>query len=163
MELILKGLIFAVVFIYIGHIIKKEAVNGKLFYSNWIVWLGMFSLGFVLIMLYALFTGQVRDEIGQYLSIGILILSFGMGSIACFLEFKITLGDYNNDSISFCTPWSKCKKYKWSDITKVTYSDSMQWYLFHCKDGKIMRFSSYLTGIDEFIQFASQKNIKFEA
>ena len=113
-------------------------------------------------MLYVLLTGKIRNEIGQYISIGLLIISFGVGSVACFLEFKITLGDYNDEEISFCTPWTKCKQCKWLEIDKITYSDSMSWYVFHCKGDIKMRFSSYLTGIDEFIEFADKKKIKFE-
>jgi len=162
MEIIVKGIIIGVIFAYIGYIKHKEAVKGKLFYSKWIVWLGTFSLIFVLIILYALFTGQVKDERGEYIAIILLIFSFSLITLACFMEYKITLGHYDKEGIRFCTPWSKCKEYKWSEIDKITYNESMNWYIFHSKDNQKMRFSIYLTGIDDFLYFSNKKKIKFE-
>ena len=162
MEIIIKALVFGAIFAYIGYSINKESVTGKLFFSKWMVWLGIACLSFALFMLYALLSGQVRDEIGQYIAIGLLIIFFGMGAIASFLEYKVTLGDYDDATISLCTPWSACKQCAWTEIDTITYNDSMHWYVFHCKNGIKMRFSSYLTGINELVAFAEKQNIVFK-
>ena len=162
MEPIIKGVLTGIILAYIGYTIKKESVKGKLFYSRWMVWLGVACLGLVLSGLYALLTGKVKNENGEYFAVGLVVLFFGIGAIASFWEYKVTSGDYNDEKISFCTPWSKCKLCKWAEIDKITYNDYMHWYVLHCKSGIKIRFSSYLTGIDDFIQFANQKNVRFE-
>ena len=161
-EFILKAIITIAIFSYIGYITHKESKKGKLFYSKWIVWLGIICLIFLLIILYALITGQVKNELKEYIAIITLFLFFLITTFACFMEYKITLGKYNEEGIKFCTPWSKCKECKWSEIDKVTYNDYMHWYIFHCKDNQKMRFSIYLTGIDEFLFFSEKKGIRYE-
>lgn len=156
MEIIIKVLLTGAVFAYIGYSIKKDAIKGKLFYSKWIVWLGVACLSFTLIALYALVTGKVRNEAGEYIAAGLIVLCFSGAAIACFLEYKTTSGDYNKEGVSLCTPWSGCKECKWSEICDIKYNDNWYWFVFYCKDGKKMRFSSYLTGIDEFISFADK-------
>ena len=156
MEFIIKALLTGAVFAYIGYSIKRDAVKGKLFYSKWIVWLGVACLTLSSTALYALLTGKVKDEVGQYIAVSIIIICFAIGAIACFLEYKITSGDYNKEGVSLCTPWSGCKQCKWSEIDEIIYNDYWHWFVFYCKDGKKMRFSSYLTGIDEFIYFADK-------
>jgi hypothetical protein len=162
MEALIKGLISGAIFFYIARVIQKDSIEGKLFYSNWMLWLGLVCLSFVLLMIYLVATGNVRDELGQYISLFLLIVSFGVAGIACILEYRITYGDYDDEKITFKTPWGESKQCLWSNITKVTYSDSMHWYIFHCNNDIKMRFSTYLTGINEFIDFANQKNLRFE-
>ena len=162
MAIFIKTLLSVAVFSYIGYIVQKESIGGKLFYSKWILILGFLSSIFVVVPIYVVMTGQTDGNTGTYIAIAFLIIGFGISSFACFAEYKITSGEYNQDGIHFCTPWSKCKEFKWSDIKKVTYSDTWHWYVYHTYDDKKMRFSSYLTGINQFIDYTNKKNIPFE-
>ena len=68
---------------------------------------------------------------------------------------------FNNIEINFCTPWSGCQKHRWGEITKVTYNRSLQWYVFHTKDKRKMRFSENLTGINGLLKTLKRKNIPY--
>lgn len=162
MEPLIKGLLTGIILAYIGYIIKKESVEGKLFYSKWMVWLGIACLGLALSGAYALLTGKVKNENGEYIAVGFVILFFGIGALYSFWEYKVTSGNYNDENISLYTPWNKYKLCRWTEIDKITYNDYMHWYVLHCKNGTKMRFSSYLTGIDDFMQFADKKKVRLE-
>ena len=162
MESIIVAIITILIYAYIEHKMQKDNVKGKLFFSSWILGLGIFCAIFVLIMLYALLSGSVRAEVGEYLAIGGLLLFFTVGAVYSLLEYRVTKGDYDNLKISFCTPWSCCKKYKYSDITKITYNRSLQWYVLHTKSKTRMRFSVNLTGIDGLLKVLERKKIPYE-
>ena len=92
MEIILKGIIIGLIFFYIAYITKKEAKYGKLFFGRWVLWLGFICLTFSIGMLYILLSGQVKDELGEYIAIGLLIISFGGAGVASILEYKRVKG-----------------------------------------------------------------------
>jgi len=162
MEIILKAIIIGLIFFYIAYITKKETEYGKLFFSKWVLWLGVICLTFSIGMLYILLSGQVKDELGEYIAIISLIISFGGAGIASILEYKRVKGKYNKRRIIFCTPWSKCKSFLWSEITKITYND-LHMYILHHKNGKKIRLYDYITGLDEVLYIVEQhKNIKID-
>jgi len=157
MIIIIKGILFGLIMFLIGYFNRKSSKKGKLFFGKWILFLGAGFLVPIIWILYGVLNGLAEDQ-----SIIFAIIIFAIPSLYCFLEYKKTYGDYNKDYVSFCTPWSGCKKYKWDEIEKITYSENMHWYIIYTNDNKKMRFSSYLAGIDFFIDYAYEKNIKFE-
>ena len=112
--------------------------------------------------LYSFLSGSVRDEVGEYIALGGLLLFFTLGTVYSFLEYRVTKGDYDNLTISIRTPWSGYRKYRYSDITKITYNRSLQWYVLHTKSKIKMRFSEKLTGIDGLLKVLERKNIPYE-
>ena len=64
--------------------------------------------------------------------------------------------------MSFNTPWSEEKKFLWSEVTKVTYNDTIHWSVFHLVNNQKNTYSSYMTGFDEFHVFLYDNNLKFE-
>ena len=162
MEWILKIVVTGLIFFYIAFITRKEAEFGNLFFSKWVLYLGFICLVLSLGMLYILLSGQVRDEFSQYFSIGLLIISFGGAGIASILEYKMVRGKYNNKRIIFSTPWSGCKSFLWSEIKKITYND-LHMYVLHHKNGKKIRLSEYITGLDDVLYIIEQhENIKID-
>ena len=157
MEFILKGILAGIVFWFIHQSIKRNSIKGKLFFGQWMLWLGIACTIMAIAPIYSYMLGN-KD----YGGIILVFIMFGMFALASFLEYKYTRSNYNKHKIILYTPWSGLKTCIWTEIDKITYSDSWHWYIFHCKNGKKMRFSSYLTGIDKFIDYTNQKNIKFE-
>jgi len=86
MIIILKGIITGLIFFYIAYISKKEAEYGNLFFSKWLLWLGFISLTFSTGILYLLLSGQVKEELSEYIASALLIISFGGGGVASILE-----------------------------------------------------------------------------
>ena len=62
----------------------------------------------------------------------------------------------------FNTPWSEEKKFLWSEVTKVTYNDTMQCSVFHLVNNQKVRIHSSMTGFEEFHFFLYDNNLKFE-
>ena len=162
MEIILKIVITSLIFFYIAYVTKKEAEYGKLFFSKWILWLGFICLAFSIGMFYVLLSGQIKDELGEYIAISSLIIFFGGAGVASVLEYKMVKGTYNNRRIIFSTPWSGCKSFLWSEITKITYND-LHIYVLHHKNGKKIRLYDYITGLDNVLYIVEQhENIKID-
>jgi len=141
---------------------RAGASEGKLFFSKWLLWLGLTFLTGLFILIYVLLTNQIKDEFGEYLAITLLVIFLLTTAISSLLEYKYTHGNYDINGMSFNTPWSEEKKFLWSEVTKVTYNDTMQYSVFHLVNNQKIRISSSMTGFEEFHFFLYDNNLKFE-
>ena len=155
LSILIKVSMLFIAALIIAHSIKEHKEDGKLFYNRWLMWIGIGSLGFVALFVYTLFTSETT--VGSkdfYMAVGLIII-FSIAAIASLLEYKITSGKYDRYGIKYRTPWSGTKKYSWFNIEKIEYNSTMNWYIFYGDDGKKMRFSSYLTGVESLIDYAT--------
>ncbi len=152
MEILLKIVLTIIAGVIIAKSINMGKKRGKLFYGRWLLWIGLGSLAFVALMLFVLIENQVQSDKSQYIALYILIASFTISGLASILEYCLTKGEYSKDGLKYRTPWSGKKEYRWYQIDKIEYNQLMHWYIMHTDDGKKMRFSSYLTGVDDFIE-----------
>ena len=115
MVLVLKGILLGLVYFLIGYFNRKNSKKGKLFFGKWILFLGAGCLMMAILPFYAIYNGLIQDKLSEYVASVLLVISFASFSLTCLLEYRITYGEYNKDYISFCTPWSGCKRYEWSE------------------------------------------------
>ncbi len=162
MDSIINAGILLIIMIIIISTMKKHKEDGKIFYQRWLMWLGLGTLSYAIVLAYNLFFhGNEIVSYEFYLSI-ILIIGFLFSSIVALLEYKITYGEFGRYGITYKTPWSGSKKYSWFNIVKVEYNPIMNWYIFYTDDNNKMRFSSYLSGIDDLIKFANDMGHEIE-
>lgn len=161
MEIITKGIIVGIVLWLINRSVHKKTVKGKLFFSSWMLWLGIIVISFPLIIFYAALFQQNSEETVEILPAMLLILIFfGFGTYA-ILEYLWTGGDYNDKHLTYRTPLKKQTKIYFSEIDYISYNEEMRWYLIYFNNQKI-RLSLYLSGTDLLIEKLLEHDIPFK-
>jgi len=124
--------------------------GGELRYGKLVLIVGIGSLFFVGLTIYALFfdcdVWQKKSELFAVLG---LLTGFGFGAIYSFAEYWLVRGHYDEQQISFYTPWTGHKKARWDQLESLEYNDGMAWYVMRFKSGKTIRVSSYMRGSSE--------------
>ena len=73
---------------YFMYSMRAGASEGKLFFSKWLLWLGLTFLTGLFILIYVLLTNQIKDEFGEYLAITFLVIFLLTAAISSLLEYK---------------------------------------------------------------------------
>ena len=147
--------ILLIIMIIVISTMKKLKRNGELFYQRWLMWLGIGTISYTLFLIYNLAVNYPSLKKFEIILSFSLIISFLFVSIVALLEYNFTKGEFGKYGIVYKTPWSGTKRYSWFNIIKVEYNPITNWYIFYMDDGEKMRFSSYLSGVDDLIEFTT--------
>lgn len=144
---LIGGFLSVVLISYISSKVRDTAKQGQLRYGWGIFFLACCCLGFVGLAVYALFYDKDAWEKSSelYAIIGLFIV-FGLGAIYSFGEYFQVYGAYDNEGITFHTPWTGTKNEKWSDLDTAVFNAQANWYVLKFKTGSIIRLSNLLGG-----------------
>ena len=126
----------------ISHVQSKDT-RGKLYFGNVLLITAVVCISIVIGMLYVLF---FIDHGGQELPILALILMFGIFGVLSLADYIWTKGYFNTDGMGFQSLWLGRREYKWSELTDISFNNSLYWYVLKFKDKKPARVSVYLHG-----------------
>lgn len=71
--------------------------------------------------------------------------------------------EYDNETVLATSALRKQRVIPWDDVTDISYSHWMSQYVLHLRDGKKLRISEYLEGVDALTDFARKwKNFNNE-
>ena len=76
--------------------------------------------------------------------------------IAVGVEFFLAYAKVGSDALTRHSPWKGDLSLAWEEIASVEYSTFNRWYIVQSPRGTI-RISSYLSGIDDFIEVATER------
>lgn len=83
--------------------------------------------------------------------LGALLLA-GMGVVIIAEALRVR-HEVGYDGISYRGLWRRYDRVVWSVIESVKYRSGSYWLVITTRDGRVMRFSSYLTGMDALARF----------
>jgi hypothetical protein len=146
MSAVVSGLIGGAMAAAIGAFVArrtgKAAVPGQLRFGPFMWILAVACLVFCLLPI----VGVIHDEGNDSWAKAGLIIGFGAGALYCFAEAAFVGGSFDDEGISFSTPWTGSKHGRWKDLESVTLNDTAGWYALTFKGGSTIRLSRYLNG-----------------
>ena len=87
-----------------------------------------------------------------------LTAGFGVGALYCFAEAAFTRGRFDENGITFSTPWTGSTHEKWADLVSIKLNESANWYTLTFKSGNKIRLSRYLSGHLSALEMASAQS-----
>jgi putative Mn2+ efflux pump MntP len=81
------------------------------------------------------------------------LLFAGMGAVIIAEALRVR-HEVGYDGISYRGLWRRYDRVVWSEFESVKYRHgSIKWLVITTRDGRVMRFSSYLTGMDALARY----------
>jgi hypothetical protein len=80
-----------------------------------------------------------------------IVAVFGVMSVCLTLESWMVRIYVYEDRLESFSPWRGPRVLKWMDITEVSYSDSMMWFVIKGRDGIVIRGHRYLHGLGALV------------
>jgi hypothetical protein len=159
----MSGVIGGFIAVLLVHLITRHAArsktDGRLAWHAavtvfaWLLLLASFGLVYVLLRV---------NHGGQHVELLILIAFFGSAAIGMLLEAYLTGGFFDQERISFRTPWSGSKVQRWADLTDVKFSAWSNLIVLRFRDGTKIRVSTLLNGHGELLQQLDALGFKIE-
>jgi len=85
-----------------------------------------------------------------------LLIPWLVAFIAIGVEFFLAFIKVGSRAVTRHSPWKGDLSLAWEEIESVQYSTFNRWYVLRSPRGKI-RISSYLSGMDDFVELATQR------
>jgi hypothetical protein len=137
------GLVALVLTTWIASKVGKSAPNGELRFGKFLWFIGLACVAMALLpVAITVFAGHSKDTLAKIL----LSVGFGAGAIYCFGEVVFVHGRFDEEGISFHSPWTGAKSGKWRNLQSIEHNDWTSWYALTFQDGTVIRLSSYLSG-----------------
>jgi|TARA_R110002096_G_scaffold175633_1_gene351463 hypothetical protein len=166
MDINWQGLITGAVTVFVITYFTKRASfaakEGQLKFGLFMKGLGLVCLLFSVTPLVVLITGNYQvNKPGETTALIGLTIGFGIGAIYTLAEGFFVKGSYDEESISFTTPWTGKKTEKWHNLESVNFNGWAYWYVLKFKSGKKVRLSSYLGGHGYLLEFLEERGHNF--
>jgi len=130
------------------------AKPGTLRYGWSIRSLGVVSVIIWLYMIYIFGSGSYHvEKAGETISLGLLLLIFGVLGPYMVIETFLVKGQYDQESIYLFSPWHRKVPEKWIDLVSIKYCDWNGMYVLRFKSGTVLRVSQFLGGHSHIIDF----------
>ncbi|RYZ07382.1 MAG: PH domain-containing protein [Myxococcales bacterium] len=121
----------------------RSGVQGELRYGGFLKALGAITGLAAPGVLYLLLFVELRGSFTPWVLIfGFFVLT----TIYVFLEDSLTRGTYDQEGITFRTPWSGTKRGQWSQLRKLGFNGGTGWYVLEFADGTKMRVPRMMMG-----------------
>jgi len=157
MSAIVSGLIGAAVSValtaYVASRVGKSAVQGQLRFGKFMWILGLACLALSLLPIALTLFAHHDKEFWAKMA---LFIGFGAGAVYSFGEAAFVHGTFDEEGITFFTPWTGRKIEKWKDLESVEMNDWCSWYTLTFKSGKKVRLSTYLSGHLSALEMADE-------
>lgn len=143
MSAVISGLVGGAIAValttYVARRVGRNAAPGQLRFGMFMWVLAVACLALSLLPIAITLLGNDKDLWAKIA----LFIGFGVGAIYCFGEAAFVKGSFNEQGISFSTPWTGAKRERWSDLES---NDWMSWYTLTFRSGSKIRLSRYLSG-----------------
>src|SRR5690606_16137656 len=136
------GAIAVVLTTYVARRVGRRAAPGQLRFGMFMWVLGVGCVAMSLLPIAMTLLGNDKDLWAKI----VLFFGFGVGAIYCFGEAAFVKGSFDEEGISFSTPWTGAKRERWCDLESVELNDWAGWYTLAFKSGSKIRLSRYLSG-----------------
>ena len=162
---IIFGLLGALVAVFLGVTITKLAANkvtkGRLQHGLWLSILGLVCLVFSIYLGWRFFLdASEKSKFGDIVIALVLIISFGLAALGCFIEYFKVKGYFDSDKITFYTPWTGTKEEHWDNLVSVHFNAVMYWFVLEFESCEKIRISPLLIGYGELKEQLIQKGIE---
>ncbi|WP_028886805.1 hypothetical protein [Teredinibacter turnerae] len=166
MDINWQGLITGAVTVYVLTYFTKKASfaaeEGELKFGLFMKGLGLVCLLFSIVPFVVMVTGNYQvDKPGETSALIWLTIGFGVGAIYTLGEGFFVKGRYDQDFISFSTPWTGKKQEKWDNLESVKFNVWCYWYTLKFKSGKVVRLSAYLGGHGHLLEYLEESGHNF--
>jgi hypothetical protein len=145
---------------FISYLFTKGAKDGKIGYN---IYFKDFAFVAFLVGILLFYIGLIKNVVNpnrsDFIAFLALLALFLFGEGYMFLESILTKGSFNNDSLSYQSLFKREREYKFSTIKSITYNPNLTWYIIEYKDGKKLRLSEYLTGLNRLWKVLKKHNI----
>lgn len=144
---IIGGIIAAILVPYIIRRSRQSSIDGLLVFGDIILAIGCVCLAFVVLSMLAFFyDADAWEKTSELFSIIGIFVGFGACAYYLLSEYFVTSGEFDQDGITFRTPWSGSKKEKWDDLVTAKFNPTHGWYVLGFRNGVIIRLSPLLLG-----------------
>ena len=132
----------------------RATAAGQLGYGSFLWGLGAACLVIALLPVGAtLLYGNDKEFWAKFF----LVFGFGLGAIYCFGEAAFVKGVFDEQRLTFSTPWTGTKNESWKDLVSITSNATCSWYLLRFKSGAKIRLSVYLGGHQSALETAVKR------
>lgn len=90
----------------------------------------------------------IRDVTEAFMAAG-LVGFFALAGVLLALEMRVRV-ELTDDGIRTRTPWRGERFIRWDEVSGVTFSSSMNWFVVAARRGEIIRVSAMLRGAPVF-------------
>lgn len=139
---LLGGAIAVALTTYVARRVGRSAAPGQLRFGMFMWVLAVACSALSLLPVAMTLLGNDKDLWAKIA----LSAGFGVGAVYCFGEAAFVRGSFDEEGISFSTPWTGLKRERWSDLESVEVNDWTSWYTLTFKGGSKIRLSRYLSG-----------------
>lgn len=139
---LIGGAIAMVLTTYVSRRVGKATVSGQLRFGMFMWILAVACLGLSLLLIAVTMLGNNKD----FWAKAALSIVAGAGALYCFGEAAFVRGEFDDERITFSTPWTGSKTETWMDLKSATLNDWAGWYTLTFKSGTKIRLSRYLSG-----------------
>lgn len=87
-----------------------------------------------------------------------LFMGFGIAAAYCFGEAALVRGTFDEQRLTFSTPWTGRKSESWNDLLSIEFIGLCSWYLLTFKSGAKVRLSTFLGGHLSAVEMAQQQS-----
>ncbi|MBE5315172.1 MAG: hypothetical protein H4O13_07195 [Xanthomonadales bacterium] len=152
---IVGGVVSVIVGAYIAKRVGRSATPGQLRYGSFMWALGLACLAFALLPVgITVLSGHDKE----FWAKAALFVGFGFGAVYCFGEAAFVRGAFDDQRLTFSTPWTGTKNEYWKGLLSIEFNGACSWYLLRFKSGKKVRFSTYLSGHVSALEVATQQS-----
>jgi hypothetical protein len=93
----------------------------------------------------------IRSGESDPMIFAVMFLIFSAMSLYLLLECFFTRIVISAEAITSASPWGGERTFRWAEINSVSYSEICKWHIVAGPDGKKIRASDYLSGINELV------------
>lgn len=165
-SIIISGLIGGIISIalctYVSTKVRNTNKDGELKFGWFLVAVAWGCLAFVILSIYAFFyDDDAWSKPGELFSIIGIFIGFAAGAIYLFGEYFKVRGTFDEEGISFHTPWTGSKKEKWEDLKSIKFNSFTNWYVLTFNSGQRIRLSTLLSGHGSVLDLLRRKGHEF--
>jgi hypothetical protein len=97
---------------------------------------------------------------GDAAFVAVLFVCMAIGSSVLLFEAHFVRIEYDADFIYCFSPYRRNRVIPWSSISKVTYSESMRWYILRTRNEGKIRVPIYLSGLKNLLSVLEKHGYK---
>ncbi len=154
---IIGGLIAAALIAFFSKKERKGSVYGEIKHGYVPIIVATGALLAILGLVFLGYVTKVWENISDVLILLPIVLVFLVVASYSLLEYFKVKGTFDENSITFSTPWNGKKVLSWNDFEKVEVSDLAGWYVLKFKSDEKIRLSKILNGYGDVLDLLEKK------
>lgn len=152
-QALVTGSVIVVTISYITSKARFSVAEGELKYGYFMKGFGILCLLISLLLLALLLTANYQvNKPGETISLLGLIIGFSAMAIYMIGEAFFVKGRFDQDTISFTSPWKGYREEKWINLESVSFNSFGGYHVLKFKTGKVIRISTFLGGYGYLVE-----------